>query len=164
MHLRKFSLYLVIGMLISGASAPLFADSEPCFTLIPKPLAEPSGPLFCSCNPSDSISFGVGSKLGKMTIGRPGMPLGGGPANCYQTTILAENVNTISSGGPVTVTSMMVNSTITNRKCDTSGCHSVLFGLIKWGGAECVTESSFMGAPIQSWKASGTCEDPAPEA
>ena len=77
-----------------------------------------------------------------------------------------ECLNTVSSGGALTVTPIMIKPQLVNRKCDLSGCGSALFGLIKWGGAECVEESSNQGGPIQSWKATGTCEesDPTPRA
>lgn len=139
------------------------AQSSNCYTLKPDQPAEVihAGGLVCLCPGQKPLTIQLGTSVGKMEVTAGGTRMGGGPINCYTTTVIRPATSKAEPGGPVTATQTMLVSTVISRKCNYSECKSIL-GLFSWGSADCQEYYREYMQDTPSWVPTGECPDTDP--
>lgn len=138
-----------------GLAAHVSADTG-CFDITYLPAATHSGGISCTCDVDPLVSAKLGTGPNSVNV-QTGGPRRSGAVNCFTTTEVTEGAANVSSPGGWIVQAIAVKSKVTYRACDTSGCRSILFGLIKWGGATC-PETGNETIMKSSWKVVGPCD------
>lgn len=152
---------LLGGSILALLQSVLSADSA-CFDIVNLDPVSHSGGMVCTCDSDPGISAQLGTGSNSMTI-QTGGPRGPKAVNCYASTTITESPASLIPNGFWLVMQIDVPAEVTTRRCDPSTCGSILFGLIKWGGATC-EDVKTMNITVQSWKATGPCDtDPDPE-
>lgn len=153
------SAFLVFSVAASAAEDPL---SQPnCYTLHDVPgKVEQLGPIPCKCGSAPtaqgSVSLPVGGSGATVTVNAsPGGANGG--LTCHQSTWVTPPSRGATPGGPVQATLEELKVLGFHETCNLSGCRSLLWGLVTWGGPACVKTPFDTGQWVPHWTFTGFC-------